>query len=517
MINQTIVAYLRAHARLLTAAIPLLFVLLYASGCADYLRRKALEDVAKGWCETIRASQVIPVYPLTEDLRPGDVFLVRYSIATQQDEWKQKGFLALDDFRTRLGYVEPRIENGKPVTPAFPNWFARVYFSGYWVDEFGTGPHPRPRITSPGPITATKDGEKPLTESEIALAKLSQAQAPRAAFPSYSFQVRSGASAGLAIPIQGVPVGLSFMQTGSADGTVTIADAYTYAGDPELLYDLLMTWANNHKDILDAAARQSPDQRAFLRVVTRIYLTGAMAVSLHNSESGGAAGKAGADVAANLFNQDGTFNENYKKLLEALDAQANQKLPFDETAKKYLPGGSVKFAWASSRSVAMNQTFDTPLVVGYLGFDVPVFPGATIGEPDFGYPLPTWSILAERIDRFDQRRSRENRLLEQEMLMRGLIGAANSEDNQRAALVLKRLEEQLGKEDPAFKGLDSKLADAQKPTDPAERLKALKEFSAHFSSVVTAYCTPASKEDRTRRFTEAFDKAFESTRAPAAH
>ena len=37
---------------------------------------RELEDVAKEWCLTIRASQVLPVYPLTEDLQPGDVFVV---------------------------------------------------------------------------------------------------------------------------------------------------------------------------------------------------------------------------------------------------------------------------------------------------------------------------------------------------------------------------------------------------------------------------------------------------------
>jgi hypothetical protein len=58
--------------------------------------------VAKDWCETIRAAQVIPVFPLTEDMQPGDVFMVRKPLGEQEKEFREKGFLALDDHRVRL-------------------------------------------------------------------------------------------------------------------------------------------------------------------------------------------------------------------------------------------------------------------------------------------------------------------------------------------------------------------------------------------------------------------------------
>ena len=44
---------------------------------------------------TIRGSQVIPVYPLTEDIQPGDVFLVQLPIDQQQKLYQQNGFLPL--------------------------------------------------------------------------------------------------------------------------------------------------------------------------------------------------------------------------------------------------------------------------------------------------------------------------------------------------------------------------------------------------------------------------------------
>ena len=38
-------------------------------------KQRALERVARDWCLTIRASQIIPVYPLDEDIQVGDVFV----------------------------------------------------------------------------------------------------------------------------------------------------------------------------------------------------------------------------------------------------------------------------------------------------------------------------------------------------------------------------------------------------------------------------------------------------------
>ena len=42
-------------------------------GCAT----TQYEKVAREWCTAIRANQMIPVYPLNQDVRPGDVYLVQ--------------------------------------------------------------------------------------------------------------------------------------------------------------------------------------------------------------------------------------------------------------------------------------------------------------------------------------------------------------------------------------------------------------------------------------------------------
>jgi hypothetical protein len=51
-------------------------------------------------------------------------------------------------------------------------------------------------------------------------------------------------------------------------------------------------------------------------------------------------------------------------------------------------GGAIKFVGASESSVALAESFDRLLVIGYLGFDVPVYPGG-----DLGVPIPTFQRL----------------------------------------------------------------------------------------------------------------------------
>lgn len=72
------------------------------SGYTATLRNSELEKVAKDWSLVIRASQVIPVYPLTEDLQPGNVLLVSSPIEEQASLYKKWGFLPLDQHMVRL-------------------------------------------------------------------------------------------------------------------------------------------------------------------------------------------------------------------------------------------------------------------------------------------------------------------------------------------------------------------------------------------------------------------------------
>jgi hypothetical protein len=345
-IFRTIVAWRLA----LSAAL----VCVLASGCASYLARKNMENVAKGWCQMIRASQVIPVYPLTEDLMVGDVFLVQTPISMQAADYRKRGFLPLDDAQVRLAYTN----------------FSKIYFNGYWKDEFGNTPHPVPVF---------KGGDA---------AALTEAPLPRAAFPTYSFQAKSGFGFNAAFPIEGVPVALSYLNSQEVNGSVTIADARTYGGDTGQLLELLRQWAQTPatRDELAATARNAAPTKVFLRVVSRVYYVRSLDISLERSGSQGASGKGGTVNDVSLLASNGDVNPNYSNLLTALTAAATT------VASAAQVGGAVKFVSASKSTVGLSQSFDRLLAIGYLGFDVQV---DTNG--DLGTPIPTFQYLTGQI------------------------------------------------------------------------------------------------------------------------
>jgi hypothetical protein len=342
----------------------------YGSGCQT--RREMLENVAKDWCETIRASQIIPVYPLTEDLQPGDVFLVQMSTANQASLYRKRGFLPLDDHRTRLRFEAEA--------------YQKMYFPSYWSDDFGaTLPNTRPlRPITPAPKPAPQPGTPPPTPpAEPKLPPtLSEAVAPRAAFPSYSFEVSTSTGIGLALPLQGVPTALGFLNTTRATGSVTIADARTYGVDSREAHQGMIDWASDPeiRSQLAAAVKNNGGEPLYLRVITRVYLTGAVNVTMSRAVSTAADLAAGKAPDVNLIKPDGNVNENNSKAIDALNS--NKATPAADA------GGRVKFVGASSSSVSMVESFDRLLVIGYVGLDVPVFKGGILG-----FPVPTFQRL----------------------------------------------------------------------------------------------------------------------------
>ncbi len=303
--------------------------------CTTTLRNEQLEKVAKDWALIIRASQVIPVYPLSEDLQPGDVLLVSTPIEDQVALYEKKGFLPLDQHLVRL----------------YPQNYREFYNSRYGTDD---------GITPPGKWQAI-DNE----------GKHGWGIAPHAAFPTYKFSVDTGAGINLAIPIQGVPFALGLMNSGKASGTVTIAEAYTYGLDNYGLERLLSHWTLNNRHLLrNYEPREG--QYHFLRVVSRVYIAGKVNVTVSNDVASGADLAAGADRPVNLIGiKEGSPNDNYSKAIDAINI----------LAEKQLPGTKIKIATASSRSVSLDETFSKPLVIGYVGFDMPILKGGRVGAP----------------------------------------------------------------------------------------------------------------------------------------
>ena len=94
------------------------------------------------------------------------------------------------------------------------------------------------------------------------------------------------------------------MGASKAQGTVTIRDAYTYGVDTETMTQKLSDWwseMSSIRSVLVDISRQV-DQPVYLRVVTRVYLTKGVTVSLSNLDSGGGGVDAGVSPERDLIN-----------------------------------------------------------------------------------------------------------------------------------------------------------------------------------------------------------------------
>jgi hypothetical protein len=341
--------------KLIAAALALLALLFGGCRSLDQRRDQQLARVARDWCLTIRASQVLPVYPLTEDLQVGDVFLVSTPIGDEVKELEKNGFLPLDNVIARLQ----------------PTGWQTFYNGAYGVGDTSVLPR-QWQFPQPPPAAA------PAT---------AWGTAPGAAFPSYTFQVKQGQGATLAIPIQSVPVGLSLLKTGDAYGTVNISSASTYGLPISVLVPQINAWAADNRDFLkqygprtgtDKKGRQQLEQH-YVRMVYRVYVAGGVNVSLMDNEARGGRLDAGSSKAVELFDAGNTAEAanaaaNYASMLKSLS----------QSVASATPGANVTISSATSRGVAMNETFPRPLVIGYLGFDL-----AIQNDGHLGPPMPT--------------------------------------------------------------------------------------------------------------------------------
>ena len=324
---------------------PMIYAIALACVCAGCAStEKEVQRAAKDWCMTIRGSQVIPVYPLTEDVQPGDIFLVQTPIDKQQSEYDDNGFLPLDNLIARIN----------------PNGYSKFYNNSF--------------LFTNGSVTLPHDWIRPpYTNWE---------PAPHVAFPTYSFSVKRGQGLNLAVPIDGVPVGLGLMNSDAASGSVNIEAARTIGIDTISLWDQVETWGESNKTFL-ARYGQTHSGTNYVRVVTRVYACGQMDVSLCNASSQSGGLDVGAAKPVNLLFSQSSSNATANVLEQYTNAL--------NTLQNSLPGGSLRIAAASARTIALDETFVPPLIIGYLGFDCEIRENGELGPP-----IPTHAHLNKK-------------------------------------------------------------------------------------------------------------------------
>jgi hypothetical protein len=320
-------------------------ILLFLCGCANTIPSKKLEDVAKDWCMTIRASQVVPVYPLTEDLQPGDVFLVQIPIQKQDELYKERGFLPLDQLMVRL---EPLNYN-----VLYFNSYFKPYYNGQSLER----PQPDPN---------SKDR------------RFKEAPLPMAAFPSYTFNIDTSAGLQIALPVKGIPMGMGLMNAAQATGSITISDGMTYAIDTLQVLNRLHKWYNDTPDAVQMMKdlNFTSEGNLYLRVITRVYMIGAVDISLSKTKAGGAGLDLGKAPTVHLVNLQPEDANDATAIAQAYQEILNK---LSKPMEGAVPGGGLRIAWASGNSVMLKEKFPRLLAIGYLGFDVPILEDGSLG------------------------------------------------------------------------------------------------------------------------------------------
>lgn len=342
--------------------VPTIILFLSLQGCTSNDVQQQYEDVAKNWNFMVRASQVTPVYPLQEDLRPGDIFVTPLTMDSEIESWHGEGYLALN------------------------NVYARINLTPQDFNDHYEGGTP------------------------------SMSQPPTAAFPTYSFSFDKRLGGGLALPVSSVPVALSAAGASAATGTVAFKDTYSIGLPDSVIDRKLQAWNSPAMQKQLASYTKNEDERLYvLRVITRTFSVKSVSVSLSFTDTSAGNLQAGAPpTVPELWAAD---PEEYKQVIKYLNQQIALKtdpgeqpeapqensneeandLPLSElkaqleVVKKLkeksqldaikrhigrvsqtdkfggyvLPGASVKFSSFSKNGAAMQEAFSKPLVFGY--------------------------------------------------------------------------------------------------------------------------------------------------------
>ncbi len=263
------------------------------------------------------------MYPLTEDLRPGDVFLVTRTIEEDQDIFREKGFLPLDLNLARLD-----LNGALKAASAFQHPIGNALDGAIWP---------------------------PFKDARLSMS--------RAAFPSYSVSVDRQTGLQLAIPIEAVPVALSAMRAEKGMATVTLSGAYTYGLDAATVRASLVAWfddAEHRKLVAPIADGMAGDGPLWLRIVSRVYLVQRVTVDVATEEA------LGADIGAGAAPASTPVDPAADVARRVADAIGNA------AAIPGAPGGRLQVVAAGQRAVTLDEEFERPLVVGYAGFQVAI-------------------------------------------------------------------------------------------------------------------------------------------------
>lgn len=341
-------------------SIALTFVCVSSVGCVSNDIEESYQSVAKSWNQMVRASQVIPVYPLREDIRPGDMFITPFTTRTEIESWKEGGYLRLDNVYARLN-VDVDSEQSQP-RAAFPTY-------SFSVDSRTGGGLALP--VSSVPVALAVSGAKSATgtisfkdaysngKSDSEINKLVQAwvdnkniQAELKEYTqneNHKFYVLRVITR--TFSVKSVDVSLSFAESAGFKGQV---------GAPPSTPELWGTSKAEYQQMITYLEGEIAQE-------TSVDADASEDVQAQAEQEAQAAQNGGSQTALTELQQELETVQKLKNksLIEDMKRKIEQRDQLEKYKGFFLPGASYKFSSFSEYGAGMQESFEVPLVFGY--------------------------------------------------------------------------------------------------------------------------------------------------------
>ena len=443
---------------------PRLLLLLGLSACAPSLPSSQIE---RDWSDTMQRYNLIGLYPITEDLQPGDILLdvPPAADADPQPRMQRLGTLRRDVLVAALQGQEAgrlRFERSKPAAaapaaPAAPPGATVTTTAdapaGSTVDTRTTvhpappaGPAPQPRPARPAADKtrapappAPKTPEPDIVEADTASPGDHQVRFRRNALPAltaariYDWQI------GGAGPIGRVAIALGLAGNGSAAVLVHLDDLQLLGFDSVTALDLFdgnkLGWLADRRltplKLLRLVNQSNPavasricrgvqpdraDNRALIRIVNRVmYAHGIEYEYAHSSEfAGRLAVQASLGAAADRVPAlaAGTAPAPGAASGPGLTAEQARLQAIEAAlaaATPTLGGGSGRLGIGTYGNASLSKTFEEPMAVGFgVVSDIPVRDALILLSPAAasatgGAPVPERRVQLDQVRKFCDR------------------------------------------------------------------------------------------------------------------
>lgn len=369
------------HVALGSAVLAVIFAL-QVSCLGEHQALSSVHRLRDDWTQALSDLGVVPVYPPREDVKVGDVFVATCDPSSVSNACN---VLAADPGRPTNGS-----ESAQPATELAARWFTLDVDKKLKEDY---AKRMTPPATPLADLTASSAG--PVLQPQDANL-YSEGVTDRlriVGFPEFAAGSAFGADLNAVIPAEALSAALVVNGSKNESVTIKVPSAESYSLPSDIVMTELFQCTEQSCRLKPAYlknlplipyARNDPEKKRFLRVITEVYYARALDVEIGSNSVFGAAAKANLPVNSSNPQDDLTKRvSDLNTMLNSLNAGKT-------------PGGSVSVIAASQSGVTLRRVWERPVAIGVRGVFVTVTADGSLAssrsfnnaEHPFRAPMP---------------------------------------------------------------------------------------------------------------------------------